>query len=185
MRHLTLATILTTAFAMTAWAQQESTAKIQWVSFEEAVELNKDEPRKFFIDFWTSWCGWCKKLDAVTFQDAEVIDLLDEYYYAIKFNAEQRDSIVFGGKTYNFVKPPNSRRGYHELAAALMQGKMSYPTMVILEVDEANSNVMILAPIPGYVEGARLEPILEYLGEDLHLQKVNWQEYQANYAKNN
>lgn len=179
MKHFTLALVLTGGFALHALAQDQ----IQWTSFEEAVELNKKEPRKFFIDFYTSWCGWCKRLDAVTFQDPEVIDLLSEHYYAVKFDAEQKEPIEFGENTYQFVKPPNSRRGYHELAATIMQGRMSYPTMVILEVDETASKVMILTPIAGYVDGTKLEPILDYLGNDLHLEKVNWEDYRMNYGK--
>lgn len=155
---------------------------INWMSFDEAISMNEEEPKKWFIDFYTSWCGWCKRLDAVTFQDAEVIDLINKHYYAVKFDAEVKDTITFGQKDYLFVKPPNSRRGYHELAATIMQGKMSYPTMVILEVDDAAGKVQILTPIKGYIDGTKLEPILQYIGEDLHLQKVNWEEYRANYA---
>jgi thioredoxin-related protein len=182
MKHFTIVLAMMGGIALSAIAQADN---INWTSFEEAVELNKEEPRKFFIDFYTDWCGWCKRLDAVTFKDPEVIQLIDQHYYAIKFDAEQKEEIVFGEKTYQFVKPPNSRRGYHELAATIMQGRMSYPTMVILEVDESDSKVMILTPIAGYVDGTKLEPILEYLGKDLHLQEVNWEEYRANYAKGN
>ena len=182
MRHLTLALVLTGSLALNATGQDE---KITWVSFEDAVELNKENPRKFFVDFYTSWCGWCKRLDAVTFQDPEVVNLIDEHYYAVKFDAEQKEAIEFGDKSYEFVKPPNAMQGYHELAATIMQWRMSYPTMVILEVDESASKVMILTPIVGYVDGTKLEPILQYLGEDMHIQKINWEEFRANYVTNN
>ena len=29
-------------------------------------------PRKYFIDVYTDWCGWCKKMDKDTFQNPEV-----------------------------------------------------------------------------------------------------------------
>jgi len=36
---------------------------VMWYSWEEAVEANKEEPRKFFVDVYTDWCGWCKRMD--------------------------------------------------------------------------------------------------------------------------
>jgi len=174
--------IMTLGWAGVSHAQN---SEIEWLSFEEAVELDSKDSKKFFIDFYTSWCGWCKRLDAVTFKDAEVVDLINEYYYPVKFDAEQKETINFGGTDYVFVKPPTSRRGYHELAATIMQGKMSYPTMVILDVHEDEGQVEIITPIQGYLDGTKLEPILNYLGEDMHLQQVNWEQYRANYAARN
>jgi thiol:disulfide interchange protein len=34
---------------------------IQWITWEQATELNKTKPKKFMIDVYTEWCGWCKK----------------------------------------------------------------------------------------------------------------------------
>ena len=65
---------------------QES--KVKWYTFEEAVELNKAEQRKIFIDVYTDWCGWCKKMDATTFNSPEIAKILNEEYYAVKFDAE-------------------------------------------------------------------------------------------------
>lgn len=177
--------ILTTLLFGWAHAASAQSPSINWMSFEEAVEQSRENPKKFFIDFYTDWCGWCKRLDQVTFQDPEVIALLNKYYYPVKFDAEESDPVSFGGKEYVYVKPPNSRRGYHELAATLMQGKMSYPTMIIMQVNESAGQVEIITPIQGYLDGAKLEPILHYLGDDLHLKKVDWEEYRANYATNN
>ena len=91
------------------------------MTWEEAVQKASTEasPKKLFIDVYTDWCGWCKKMDKDTFQNAEVAAYMSENFYMVKLDAEQKEPIEFKGKTYNFVA--TGRRGYHELAAALLQ----------------------------------------------------------------
>lgn len=120
---------------------QESTVK--WYTFEEAVELNKTQQRKIFIDVYTDWCGWCKKMDATTFNHPTIAKILNEQYYAVKFDAETSDTIKFSGQV--FVNESNRSRSPHQLAVALLQGKMSYPSVAYL-----NENNQLLTAVPGY-----------------------------------
>src|SRR6188472_2721840 len=90
---------------------------VKWLTFEQAVEKAKTEKRPIFIDVYTDWCGWCKVMDKNTFSDPQVSKLLNEKFYAVKFNAEQHEDVVFQGTTFKFV--PGGGKGYHQLAAAL------------------------------------------------------------------
>ena len=96
---------------------QEDTS-INWLSWEEAVSLSEKEQKKIFIDVYTDWCGWCKKMDANTFQHDKIARYINENYYAIKFNAEEKEAIELKGKVYKYIK--SGKRGYHELAAEIM-----------------------------------------------------------------
>ena len=80
---------------------------------------------------YTDWCGWCKVMDRETFTDEEVIKYINEHFYAVKFNAEQKEPIEYDGKTYNYVA--SGRRGIHTLAYSLLQGRASYPSFVFLD----------------------------------------------------
>ena len=59
---------------------------VEWLSWEEALKKSKDEKRKFFVDVYTSWCGWCKKMDKSTFGQQEIAEFLNDNYYPVKFN---------------------------------------------------------------------------------------------------
>lgn len=41
-------------------------------SYEDALAQAKATDKLVFVDFWTSWCGFCKKLDKLTFSRPEV-----------------------------------------------------------------------------------------------------------------
>ena len=148
--------------------------KINWLTFEEAVKMNETAPRQIFIDFYTDWCGWCKVMDRNTFTDPNVVKIMNNYFYPVKFNAEGKEPVVFNGKTYNFV--PQGNRGYHELAANIMMGEMSYPTFIFM-----NEKYEIVTPVKGYVAPAEFEPIASYIGLRKYDNNVDYEAYKAAY----
>lgn len=159
-------------FSLSSYAQESI---VKWYTFEEAIELNKTEKRKIFIDVYTDWCGWCKKMDATTFNNPAIAKILNEKYYAVKFDAETIDTIKFAGK--QFINEGAGRRTPHQLAVALLQGKMSYPSVAYM-----NENNQLLTSVPGYYTPERLEPLLLYFAEDA-FKNQSFQDYQEKFNK--
>ncbi|WP_229802037.1 thioredoxin family protein [Pontibacter akesuensis] len=141
--------------------------KIQWLTMEQAAERIKTEPRKVFIDVYTDWCGWCKKMDKDTFTDPKVAALINKHFYAVKLDAEGKEPITLNGYTYTFKPEYKS----HELAVALLQGQMSYPTTVYLD-EQFN----MITPVPGYLDAKNFAQVLSYFGEN-HYKTQSWKEY--------
>lgn len=154
--------------------QAQSQNIVKWLTWEEAIAKNEETPKKIFVDVYTDWCGWCKKMDKATFQQNEIAKYINENYYAVKFNAEQKENIEFKGQTYKYV--PQGRRGYHELAAAMLRGKLSYPTVIFLD-EEMN----MIQPIPGFLDPSNFEIIMTYFAED-HYKMVPWKKYTQSYT---
>ncbi|MGH1435324.1 MAG: thioredoxin family protein [Lewinella sp.] len=119
-------------------------AKINWLTWEEAMVAMENNPKKMFIDVYTDWCGWCKRMDANTFTDGDVIDFMNENYYAVKFNAESTPDQQYKGNTLSF-QAGAGRRGVHELAVVLLNRRLGYPSFVYL--DEQQNSLKIS---PGY-----------------------------------
>lgn len=148
---------------------------IKWYRFEEAYKLNKKKPKKIFIDVFTEWCGWCKKMDAVTFTNPVIIDYMNKHFYCVKLDAEQKDTIIIDGT--KLVNPnPGDKRSTHQLAVDLLRGKMSYPSYVFL-----NEKSQVLSVVPGFQQPVDFEPVLHYFGEDAYL-NTTWDTYRSGFA---
>jgi thioredoxin-related protein len=160
-----LTTVLV-AFALSLSAQE-----IHWMTWEEAVKANEADPKKIFVDVYTDWCGWCKKMDNTTFKDSSVIYMMNADFYAIKLNAEQKESIFWKDKEYKWV--PHKRDGVNQLAYDLLNGQLSYPTYVIM--DSSFARILVA---PGYIESPDLIKELKFAAED-HYKKITWQQYKA------
>lgn len=137
--------------------------RIQWLTLEEAAAQAKKAPRKIFIDVYTDWCGWCKKMDKSTFSDPAIAEYVNKNYYAVKLDAESETPITINGKTYRY----NVKMRTHEAALALLNGQTSYPTTVYLD-----ENFRILAPVPGYLDVPAFKSILTYFADNHYKQKT-------------
>ena len=167
---LLIATLLLSYGALQA--QQET--KIKWYTMEEAIALNKKHPKKFFVDLYTDWCGWCKKMDSGTFTDPVIAKYMNDNYWPVKFDAEGSEPITVNGNTY--VNPnPGKSRSTHQLAVALLNGKMSYPSFAFLDQE-----VKLITVLPGYNTPEKIEPVLHFIVEEAY-KKESFQDYQATF----
>jgi thioredoxin-related protein len=160
-------------FLATSTFVQAQDEGVRWMTFEEAVERSKHEKRTIFIDVYTDWCGWCKVMDRKTFSDPAVAKLLNEAYYPVKFNAEQREDVEFKGTTFKYVA--YGGRGVHQLAAALLQNELSYPSVVFLNEDFAIIHIM-----KGFQQAPDFHKIASYIGGG-HYKDARIEEWEKEY----
>jgi len=152
-----------------------NSSTVKWYTIQEAEKLNRENPRPIFVDTYTDWCGWCKKMDKDTFTNAVISDILNNKFYPVKFNAEGTESVTFLGQT--FINDGKAGKA-HQLAVALLHGQLSYPTVVfIVPTKEGQPSA---SPVPGYRDPKDMEVLLSFFADKAYISK-SFDDYQKNF----
>ena len=153
-------------------SQSRTGPQIKWMTWTEAMEkmATDAKPKKIMVDLYTDWCGYCKKMDRETFRDPLVVAYINEHFYPVKFDAEQRESLRYADHTFKY-DPNKGRRGVHSLAFALTDGRMSYPSMVYL--DESQKRIAIS---PGFKPADSFLRELRFIGDN-HYKVTDYNTY--------
>ena len=141
-------------------AQEE----IHWMTLDEALQAQRNFPKKIMLDVYTNWCGPCKMMDKITFTNQNLVNYVNQNFYAVKFDAEGNESVTYNGRVltnpqYNPSTRMNARNAPHQLAIAL--GIQSFPSIIFLRED-----AVYLANFPGYRTAQQLEVYLKLMATD-------------------
>lgn len=156
--------IILLAFISHSFFSQHNNEGIKWLSIQEALKLQETEPKTILIDMYTSWCGWCKKMDAETFSNPTIANYINTNFYPVKFDAEGFDTVEYKGEKLYNPSPFGTKRSANNFAVKMLNGRLSYPTIVYIDY-EWNVN-----PVPGYMSVKDIEPILIYFAERVNKQ---------------
>lgn len=145
--------------------------KINWISIQDMNVKMKTDPRPVIIDLYTNWCYWCKMMDKKTYSNSKVISYINSHFYAVKLNAETKDTIVWNNNKYEF----NSNYKVNDFALFVTQQQLVFPSTVIFPVTNETP-----AAIPGFMNPKEIEVILKYFGSQI-CKSQNFSEYSANF----
>lgn len=154
-------------------------SQVNWMTMNQALEAQKQKPKKILVKFYTDWCGMCKRMDKETFNNVELAKYINENYYAVKFNAEGNEMVNFAGKTFdNPYFDPNKKPTYGGGARHQFTQYMNvtaYPTTLFLDAD----NTLITGLI-GYFAPQDLDPYLQLIATDEYKNvktQEDWEKY--------
>lgn len=169
--------VLIALFAASSMMAQK---QINWMSMNDALAAQAENPKLIFIDMYTNWCGPCKLLDKKTFSNADVIDYMNDNYYSVKFNAEGDEPVAylgneFGNPSYDPAKATR-RNSQHQFARHL--SIRAYPTVVFL-----NEKGELLTALKSYRTPQQLEVYLKLFAEGTYL-KLKTQDEFNTYTEN-
>lgn len=155
-----------------AMMAQKAEGGIKWLTIDELQVKMKENPKRVYIDMYTDWCGWCKKMEAITFTNPNVIKYMNENFYCVRFNAERKDVIYFMGKQYAF----DPEKKMNALAAQWIGPSVSYPTSVFMEKFYQNP-----MPIPGYQDVRGMEMFVRFFAEVSVKNQEQFNAYQKSF----
>ncbi len=148
---------------------------VKWMSFKEAQEANKKQPKPFLIDVYTDWCGWCKHMNKTTYSDPGLANYINTYFYPVQFDAETHDTIEYNGTKY--WNESKEKKSPHQLAIKMLNGKLSYPSTIFV-----NNNFQFSLLSQGFLEVRKIEPLLIYTVENV-FRTSQYEDFRINFEK--
>ena len=153
---------------------------IRWYSFESALILNQERvaqglpTKKIFVDVYTDWCGWCKRMDATTFSHSVIVEKLNRDWIPVKLNAERKDTVIINGQQFVNENAGKSRSS-HQLAQVLLQGQMSYPSYAL--IDETGKPIQI---VKGFQTAGQFEIMLDFFSTNTY-KTTDFEDFKKTY----
>jgi thioredoxin-related protein len=145
---------------------------VKWYSLEEALKMNKVHPRKIMINWYANWNISSMLMYANTFNNPAIAAFINKNYYPVRIDATTTDTLnVFGQKFIN----ENKQHPYHQLAVAMLEGKMIFPATLFL--DENNK---LIDRMQIFLTSENLQPILNYYGGNVY-RTTKWADYLKTY----
>ncbi len=140
--------------------------ELKWNSYSEAIALGKEQNKKVLVDVYTTWCGWCKKMDKDIYGNADVKKYLENNFVLAKLNAESLKQHKLDSVTVT------------EAQIAKAYGITGYPTTLFL-----TSEGKAITVVPGYIQLASFKSMLKYIKEDV-FKTTKWEEFLKQDQKN-
>jgi len=119
--------------------------KLDWKSFEDAIEIAKTDQKPIMVDVWAPWCGWCKKMQKEVYPEHS--ETLKNDFILTRLNRDDNNS-----------KVKYLDQSLSHLRLAQRFNVQSVPAVVFLSADGN-----YLFHVSGYVEPQKFKQVLMYI----------------------
>jgi len=135
--------------------------EVVWMSFDEGLAKGVKEKKNIIVDFYTSWCHWCKVMDEKTFSEKRVAAKLKERFATVRLNAESNTEYA------NFQGQKLSNM---ELTRAFRV--TGFPSLAFISPEKE-----IITVIPGYIPAEQFYYLLDFIDKECYKQKMTLEEF--------
>jgi thioredoxin-related protein len=118
----------------------------EWKDFSDASPKAAKEKKHLVINFYSTGCGWCKRMDNVTFGDTAIARQLSASFVGVKINTGSNRPVIWKGQTIT----------ERELSRTFKVNGTPNTSFV-----DTSGN--IVAAIPGFVPPDKFALVLKYI----------------------
>lgn len=159
--------------------QVSALAQVRWMTMAQALAAQKKEPRKILIDFYGDGYASCKEMDKATFNHPEIAKIINEHFYAVKFESDGNETVNFAGHTFTNpdYKGKKGKSGLHQFSKYMNINII--PTMVFL--DEKDEPITSLS---GALKAKEVEPYFTMIANNEYKTiktRKSWESYQKKF----
>lgn len=141
---------------------QETGDSSPWVSFDEMVESNQNQPKKIMLFMEAEWCGICKRMKREVFPDPTIQTLLNDHFYPIRVDIESEEQIQFADERVT------------KKALSKEFGIRGTPTVIFLDTDYS-----VIGNKVGFSDRDEFTALLKFISEEEYNQ-ASFEEYMQN-----
>ena len=129
------------------------------LTIDEAVKVAEKENKLIFVDFYTDWCGPCKRMANEIFPKKEVGDYMNKHFVCVKLNAEKEGKDA--AKFYKVTAYPTFLVLDTQKKVLLdMKGAMSGENLIFKLSNQLNPDMTPERMKQRYAEGERTPELI-------------------------
>lgn len=126
-------------------ATSHAAGPVSWKNYDTGLKMAKSSGKPVFVQFFATWCGYCRKMDQETFTDTAVQAELDKFV-TVRVTESSENKVTHQGQQIT----------ERELTAA--HGVQGFPTLVFMEPDGK-----VIGKIPGYLGPDEFKGMLKFI----------------------
>ncbi len=132
---------------------------IHWLTMQEALEKQKTQPRKIFIDLYDNYNISQTIMRITTYNNPVIAKYLNTHFYPVTVYARSDEEFDIKGIHYK----KSEKYPYNTFVIDILNGKMHFPAFVILD-----ENLNLLERVQMYMPPEKIEPLLHYYGDNIY-----------------